>query len=1033
MLVATVCLFATITCAQLPKVANGWRVELVASAPMIQHPTFVVCAPDGRLFIGEDPMDMKPPARDQRGRVVCLHPDGRETVFADQLFAPFGLLYLDGKVYVHHSPKFSVWDDDGSGVGKNRVDLIEQTNPEPWALDWNDHVPANMRLAMDGHLYMAVGDKGIYGAFGRDGKSVALRGGGVLRLRPNATELEIFSTGTRNILDVAINAEDDVFTYDNTDEHDWLSRLTHMADGGFYGYPWDFQPRRSYTLWKFADYGQGAATAAIAYNEDALPPDYRGNLFLCDFGRQEVLRVQIAREGATYREVAHEKLLSANGFEFRPMGIAVAPDGLSFYVTDWVQYDRAKVTVGKIYKVTYTGKNLAAPKPAWFPRAAMGQSFEATTAELTGALAHPAQSVRLTAQRRLAERGREAVKPIVALLGDKKSPPHSQWHAIWALDAIDGGTSARRQILALAKDGESSVRLQAIRQLGTRRVRDTAPLLIRALRDPDALIRFQAATALGRVGDPSAINPLLAALDEKDLFARHAVFTALHRIGRAEPTRWNAIVRGLRSENAPVREGTLFAVRETHHQTIVAALSDFVRGQSDAAERATALRFLGDLRLQDLPWNGKWWKSPYHPALSPRPPKTEAWTGTASVTETLLTALDDEQPVVRQAAAESLRGAKDGQIGAKLAASLRVETDRSAKKVLLRALASADEKLAGTALGEMVSSADGDVLLETIGVALDLRTVGVLMDFLKTNPNDTAALTAAIGALGSLKARESVPLLLHQIKHANLEVRTAAIVALGNCRDAQAVPALVEAFENENAKRAAAEALVKIPDVRALDAYLFGLESANKEFRDRSRVALKKIRSEAQPTLQKRAASFPPKLLRELQGIYPEDAVFESDAPKLDATDYLAFARKNPGDAARGRKIFFDAKGVACSKCHLVETEGGKIGPDLSKIGQQYTRDQLAESVLFPSKFVREDYRQVIVQTSDGEDIAGMIVEDTAEALTLADAAGERHRIQRTQIQSRRTSELSLMPDGIHAGFSTQDFSDLITFLESLK
>ena len=197
-----------------------------------------------------------------------------------------------------HNPKFSVFRDD-NGVGRDREELIEQTNPEPWALDWNDHVPSNFRLAMDGYFYIAVGDKGLYGAVDRSGRGVDLHGGGVcLRLRPDGTELEIVSRGVRNILDVAVDAEDELFTYDNTDENQWMGRLTHMVEGGFYGYPFEFIPRRPYTLWMFADYGPGAACGALVYNDDALPAAYRGNLFLADFGQRNLRRVTVERTAA---------------------------------------------------------------------------------------------------------------------------------------------------------------------------------------------------------------------------------------------------------------------------------------------------------------------------------------------------------------------------------------------------------------------------------------------------------------------------------------------------------------------------------------------------------------------------------------------------------------------------------------------------------------------------------------------------------------------------------------------------------------
>lgn len=166
-------------------------MEVVAEAPGLQHPSVVACAPDGRVFVAEDPMDIRLPRADvAEGRILCLHPDGRTTVFVEKLYAVFGLQYLEGRVYVLHNPKFSVFDDD-MGVGRNRRELIEQTLPNPSALNWNDHVPANFRLAMDGFFYGASGDKGLHGATGTDGSRVELHTGGIFRLRPDGTQLEI--------------------------------------------------------------------------------------------------------------------------------------------------------------------------------------------------------------------------------------------------------------------------------------------------------------------------------------------------------------------------------------------------------------------------------------------------------------------------------------------------------------------------------------------------------------------------------------------------------------------------------------------------------------------------------------------------------------------------------------------------------------------------------------------------------------------------------------------------------------------------
>src|SRR5262245_49716559 len=103
----------------------GWSLELIAQAPRIRHPSVVCVAPDGRVFVAEDPMDISSKsASAQEGRIVCLRPDGKMTVFAEKLFAVFGLQYLEGKLYVLHNPKFSVFRDD-DGVGRDRTELIE--------------------------------------------------------------------------------------------------------------------------------------------------------------------------------------------------------------------------------------------------------------------------------------------------------------------------------------------------------------------------------------------------------------------------------------------------------------------------------------------------------------------------------------------------------------------------------------------------------------------------------------------------------------------------------------------------------------------------------------------------------------------------------------------------------------------------------------------------------------------------------------------------------------------------------------------
>ncbi|MFM7100067.1 MAG: hypothetical protein ACKO3N_02740, partial [Verrucomicrobiota bacterium] len=390
--------------AAAPVPAPGWKLTLVAEAPRVRHPSVVVAAPDGRIFVAEDPMDIRTPRADAaEGRILCLHPDGRTTVFAERLHAVFGLQYLEGRVYVLHNPFFSVFEDD-HGVGRNRRELIRQTHPNPWALAWNDHVPANFKLAMDGFFYLAVGDKGLRGARGTDGRTVDLPGGGLVRIRPDGTGLEVFSTGVRNILDVALDAEDEIFTFDNTDEHDWMGRVTHMVDGGSYGYPHAFVPRQPHTLWCFADVGAGAACGALVYTGDALPAEFDGNLILSDFGKRQVLRGRLHRHGGSFQLVRPDgtRVPGVAGFadfqplfqetpeDFRPVGLALDADGRSLLLCDWQHRDSKdpQADVGRLWRLTWTGPDRARPRPEWWMAAALGGTPAPGLPPLLEALRH---------------------------------------------------------------------------------------------------------------------------------------------------------------------------------------------------------------------------------------------------------------------------------------------------------------------------------------------------------------------------------------------------------------------------------------------------------------------------------------------------------------------------------------------------------------------------------------------------------------------------------------------------------------------
>ena len=139
------------------------------------------------------------------------------------------------------------------------------------------------------------------------------------------------------------------------------------------------------------------------------------------------------------------------------------------------------------------------------------------------------------------------------------------------------------------------------------------------------------------------------------------------------------------------------------------------------------------------------------------------------------------------------------------------------------------------------------------------------------------------------------------------------------------------------------------------------------------------------------------------------------------------------GDADRGRKIFYDAKGAACSKCHSVHKEGGDVGPDLSSIGFKYNRLQLIEEVLNPSKNILDGYESFTVELTSGRLLVGIIRSETADELILLDAAGAKQVIKQSDVDSKKRTGKSIMPDGLQGGLTPVDFGDLIGYLETLR
>ncbi|MBE2286341.1 MAG: HEAT repeat domain-containing protein [Prosthecobacter sp.] len=140
---------------------------------------------------------------------------------------------------------------------------------------------------------------------------------------------------------------------------------------------------------------------------------------------------------------------------------------------------------------------------------------------------------------------------------------------------------------------------------------------------------------------------------------------------------------------------------------------------------------------------------------------------------------------------------------------------------------------------------------------------------------------------------------------------------------------------------------------------------------------------------------------------------------------------KSQGDPARGEAVYRRQQ-LLCTTCHAIGESGGVLGPNLVSIGASAPVDYLIESLLEPSKKIKEGYHMVIVTKKDGGVVSGGLVNDGAEELTIRDPANQIVKVAKSAVASRQMSPVSMMPPGLTASLREDEFVDLVRFLSEL-
>src|SRR5690606_21534122 len=138
------------------------------------------------------------------------------------------------------------------------------------------------------------------------------------------------------------------------------------------------------------------------------------------------------------------------------------------------------------------------------------------------------------------------------------------------------------------------------------------------------------------------------------------------------------------------------------------------------------------------------------------------------------------------------------------------------------------------------------------------------------------------------------------------------------------------------------------------------------------------------------------------------------------------------GEIRRGQAIFNGEK-AACSTCHAIGYLGGRLGPDLTRIGQIRSRRDLLEAMIYPSESFVRSYEPTVVVTKRGEGHSGILRHESPSEIVRAASADSEARVPIDAVAATRPGETALMPSGLLEQLTPEEIADLLAFLEATR
>jgi len=611
------------------KNAKSWPAELditgFAGPDITPSPACLAVAATGEVFVGVDMIGSlgKTPGKGSIVKLVDVNNDGvldKHTVFA-MADDPRGIIALGDQVFVLHTT-FSketgkasgmdlvVFEDkDGDGVADGPSQPLIQNISSAKFLQsrGTDHATNGIRMGIDGWIYIAVGDFGFHDAVDRSGKKLTQLGGGIVRVRPNGKEMEVYTHGLRNIYDVAIDPYMNIFTRDNTnDGGGWNIRFSHQIQSAEYGYPLLFQHFTDEIIPALVDLGGGSGTGSLFMDDSSWPAKYNHVPMMADWGRSQAYVHRVTPDGATFTQ-------QEEGFIQLPQitDLDVDASGRLFLAAwDGAGYSG---NPAKGYVVRAVPKNW---KYVPFP-----DLKKSSVDELVGFLKSESSVARLHAQQELLTRpGMQAADAAWKLAADKSLPLYIRVAGIFTY-AQAAGESGIANLVKLTSENE--VREFALRALADRKdFNKTVPVepFLKALKDPSVRVQVAATVGLGRMGKADVAKALLQvkvpasfAAPERNVEGPHATpnsaIVPAHVAVRALVS-LNAVDACVAAVGTPNSTLALWALRYMYDARAVNGLIAAYKKSKDANLKNQILVTLSRLYKKETPYEGEtWWST----------------------------------------------------------------------------------------------------------------------------------------------------------------------------------------------------------------------------------------------------------------------------------------------------------------------------------------------------------------------------------------------------------------------------------------